>query len=76
MAVSDVRLHPNDAVESAELLQFLDDRLTSDHDHNLDASLTRFAGSRGYDLSQLRTDLGRFAFLLGANDGARLFGND
>ncbi len=76
MAVPDVRLHPNDAAELAELLQFLDDWLTSDHDHNLDASLTSFVGNRGYDLSQLRTDLGRFGFLLGANDGARLFGNE
>lgn len=72
-AVPDVRLHPSDAAELAELLQFLDDWLATDRDH-LEASLTHFLGSRGYDLSQLRTDLGRFVFLLGAKDGERLFG--
>jgi len=72
-AVPDDRLHPSYAAELAELLQFLDDWLAADRDH-LEASLTHFTGSRGYDLSQLRTDLDRFAFLLGANDGERLFG--
>jgi hypothetical protein len=52
--VPDVRLHPSDAAELAELLQFLDDWLAADRDH-LEASLTHFLGSRGYDLSQLRT---------------------
>lgn len=73
MAVPDTCLHPSDAAELAELLQFLDDWLATDRDH-LDASLTRFLGNRGYVLSQLRTDLGRFAFLLGADDGERLLG--
>lgn len=51
MTVPDVRLHPGDAAELAELLQFLGDWLGTDRDH-LDASLTRFVGNRGYDLRQ------------------------
>lgn len=62
----------SDAAELAELLQFLTDWLAADHD-NLDASLTRFVGTRGYHLSQLRNDLDRFTFLLGGNDGETLF---
>lgn len=73
--VPDARLHPSDAAELAELLQFLDDWLATDRDH-LDASLARFVGNRGYDLSQLRTDIGRIVFLLGADDGERLFGSE
>lgn len=75
MNVPDVRLHPSDAAELSELLRFLDDWLATDRDH-LDASLARFVGNRGYDLSQLRTDIGRLVFLLGADDGERLFGSD
>lgn len=39
MTVPDVRLHPADAAELAELLQSLDDWLGTDREH-LDASLT------------------------------------
>jgi hypothetical protein len=31
-------------------------------------------GNTGYDIETLNTDLARFAYLLGGNDGARLFG--
>ncbi|HEX4701982.1 MAG TPA: hypothetical protein VH352_07630, partial [Pseudonocardiaceae bacterium] len=65
-------LDTGDATELAELLQFLNDWLASDHTH-LDTSLTRFVGTRGYDLPQLRADLDRFAFLLGGNNGETLF---
>lgn len=65
-------LDTGDAIELAELLQFLNDWLASDR-ADLDASLTRFVGTRGYDLQQLRADLDRFAFLLGGNDGEALF---
>lgn len=75
MTVPDVRLHPTDATELAQLLQFLGDWLATDRDH-LDASLARFVGNRGYHLSQLRTDIGRFVFLLGADDGEQLFGDE
>ena len=57
-------LHPVDARELTELLRFLDDWLTTDHDL-LDTSLQRFVGHPAYNLNQLRTDLHRFAFLLG-----------
>ncbi len=69
----DINLDPSDAAELAELLQFIRDWLTTDHEH-LNASLTRFIGHRGYHLGQLRTDLDRFTFLLGGNDGESLFG--
>ena len=75
MTVPDVRLHPTDAAELAELLQFLGDWLAIDRGH-LDASLARFVGNRGYNFSQLRTDIGRFVFLLGADDGEQLFGSE
>jgi hypothetical protein len=75
MIVPDVHLHPTDAAELAELLQLLNTWLASDHDP-LDASLTRFIGNPAYDVTQLRNDLSRFAFLLGATDGEQLFGNE
>jgi hypothetical protein len=61
-----------DAVELAELLQFLDDWLATDHDQ-LSASLARFVGSQAYGVETLRDDLARFTFLLGGNDGEHLF---
>jgi hypothetical protein len=67
-----LNLDLGDAVELAEMLQFLGDWLVSDPD--LDGSLTRFVGHPAYDLRQLRADLDRFTFLLGANDGEPLFG--
>lgn len=62
-------LHPTvaiatDLVELAELLAFLSGWLASDPD--LAGSLTRFVGDPAYDLYQLRVDLDRFAFGLGA----------
>jgi hypothetical protein len=68
-------LDVGDAAELAELLQFLRDWFTSDHDH-LDTSLNTFIGTSGYDLNRLRTDLDRFAFLLGGNNGDVLFQAD
>lgn len=59
-------LHTSDAVELAEMLQFLSDWLAADHDH-LDASLARFVGHRAHGATQLRSDLHRFVFLLGAD---------
>jgi hypothetical protein len=67
-----VSLDTADATELAELLQFLSDWLASDHDR-LGTSLQTFAGSHSYDTRQLRSDLDRFAFLLGGNDGEPLF---
>lgn len=64
-----------DAVELAELLQFLGDWLESDHD-NLAASLDRFVGSPVYGPGMLRDDFARFRFLLGVTDGEGLFTAD
>jgi len=65
-------LHPADAAELAELLQFLRDWTTADP-RRLDTSLTDFVGYPGYDTRHLQADLDRFTFLLGANDGETLF---
>lgn len=67
------RIDTADAAELAELLQFLAGWLASDPGR-LDASLLTFVGHPAYATSQLRDDLHRFAFLLGATDGEELFG--
>jgi hypothetical protein len=64
---------PDDATKLGELLTFLGDWLESTHSEALAASLRRFVGTEGYDLDELRTDLARFAFLLGTDDGTQLF---
>lgn len=67
-------LDTSDAIELAEMLQFLSDWLAADA-HQLDASLTGFIGHPAYGANQLRADLHRFVFLLGADDGEQLFGD-
>ena len=67
-------LDTSDAVELAEMLQLLSDWLAADPDP-LNASLTRFVGHPAYNASQLRSDLHRFVFLLGGDDGQALFGD-
>ena len=59
------------AAELGEMLQFLADWIAADR-QPLAASLTTFLGSRGYDINELETDLQRYAFLLGGNDGQAL----
>jgi hypothetical protein len=68
-------LHPGDAAELAELLQFLRDWTAADRER-LDTSLSNFVGLPGYDTRHLQGDLDRFTFLLGANDGETLFGQE
>jgi hypothetical protein len=75
MSSPDVRLHPSDAAELGELLQFLDDWLTRNREHRA-PSLAEFVGHPGYDIPQLQADLNRFVFLLGTDDGERLFGTE
>lgn len=64
-----------DAMELAELLQFVGDWLESDRGSPA-ASLARFAGSPAYVPGDLREDFARFRFLLGAADGDGLFTPD
>lgn len=66
------QLDVTDAVELAEMPQFLHRRLTIDH-ATLNDSLTRFVGHPAYNADTLQADLARFAFLLGASDGQDLF---
>jgi hypothetical protein len=69
----ELTLDAGDAAELAELLRFLSDWLAAAGD-DLAGSLTRFVGTGGYDVGQLRGDLDRFTFLLGGSDGEPLFG--
>jgi hypothetical protein len=73
--VTTVSLDAADAAELGELLRFVGDWLAADPEQ-LELSLQAFVGSPGYDLATLRADLDRFTFLLGADDGQRLFGRD
>jgi hypothetical protein len=69
-----ISLDLQDATELAEMLQFINTWLASDHDH-LNACLHRFVADphpSGYDLDHLRHDLRRFAFLLGGDEEAFL----
>lgn len=66
------QLTPSDAGELADILVFLREWLTADS--RLEASLARCIGHPAYGVPQLRDDLGRFIFLLGGDDGERLFG--
>ena len=64
-----------DAIELAELLDFLGCWLESDLD-NLTASLARFVGSPDYGPDALRDDFARFRFLLGITGGEGVFTPD
>jgi hypothetical protein len=63
-----------DAAELAEALAFISQWLAGPDQVQLAASLHRFVGTDSYDLTELRTDLARFSFLLGGDDGEQLFG--
>ena len=76
MPTHDLRLNATDAAELSELLTFLSDWLDGTDSNQLAASPQRFIGTTGYDLTELRTDLARFTFLLGNDDGTQLFGHD
>jgi hypothetical protein len=70
-----VCLDAGDAVELDELLEFIGDWLVADS-NCLGDSLRRFVGVDAFDIDELRSDLLRFAFLLGVDDGELLFGGD
>jgi hypothetical protein len=60
-----------DAIELAETLQLIAGWLAADP-ATLGQSLLAFIGHPAYGPSQLASDLNRFAFLLGGNDGEYL----
>ena len=65
-----------DANELAEMLTFISQWLAGPDHAQLAASFRRFTGTDGDDLTELRTDLARFTFLLGHDDGEQLFGHE
>ena len=65
MTLSSLRLDLGDSAELAQLLLFLRDWLG--HDPTLAESLTRFVGNDRYPPADLRADLAKFVFLLGAD---------
>jgi hypothetical protein len=71
----ELRLQLIDAAELAETLGFISQWLSGTDHAQLAASLRRFIGTDGYDLTALRTDLARFSFLLGHDDGEQLSGD-
>lgn len=72
--VAPVSLAAEDAVELAEMLEFLGEWIDSDHDR-LSTIFDRFAAGL-YDIDELRGDLARFVFLLGGNAEPFVFGGD
>ncbi|MEU6713939.1 hypothetical protein ABZ897_20920 [Nonomuraea sp. NPDC046802] len=66
-------LDTTDAIELAELLQFIADWLAADP-ARLAPSLLDYVGHPAYGLDALRADLERFTFLLGGNEGEDFFG--
>jgi hypothetical protein len=76
MPAAEVRLELIDAAELAEALTFISQWLAGPDQAQLAASFGRFVGNDGYDITALRSDLARFTFLLGHDDGEQLFGND
>jgi len=76
MPAPQVHLEFGDAAELTETLTLLGQWLGGADHARLAASFRRFIGAEGYDLTALRTDLARFTFLLGHDDGEQLFGTD
>jgi hypothetical protein len=74
--MSRVELDPSDAAELAEMLTFIRNWLTGPDRHNLAQSFQHFMGIDTYTLTDLATDLARFTFLLGHDDGEHLFSPD
>lgn len=68
-----IQIAADDAIELTELLNFLIEWLDTDRTH-LPASLHRFVGNSAYDTAALRSDLARFHFLIGGDEGPLLGG--
>jgi hypothetical protein len=75
MTVGPECLDAVEAVELVELLEFVGCWLADDGECVAE-SLGRFVGIGGYDISELRADLSRFAVLLGGDERAALLGGD
>ena len=65
-------MDPADTTELTQLLQLIAGWLDADPQH-LAPSLRNYIGHPAYNLDDLRTDLDRFTFLLGGDDGEALF---
>jgi hypothetical protein len=65
-----------DVMEIAEVLTFIRRWLSGADRELLDASFRRFVGVENYPIEHLRSDLARFTFLLGYDDGETLFDAD
>ena len=74
MPAPQVHLDLADSAELAETLTLISQWLGGTGHAQLAASFSRFIGTPGYDLAELRTDLASFTFLLGHDDGEQLFG--
>jgi hypothetical protein len=76
MPASQVHLDLDEAAELAELAEMLtfSEWLAGPDHGQLAASFSRFMGTHGYDLAELRTDLACFTFLLGHDDGEQISG--
>jgi hypothetical protein len=74
MPATQVHLDLGEAAELAEMLTFISEWVAGPDHAQLAASFSRLMGTHGYDLADLRTDLARFTFLLGHDDGEHLFG--
>lgn len=70
-----VTLRADDAVELAELLEFLATWLDAT-DRRIDLELLRFTGSMAYNLNELLADLARFVSLLGGDAERFVHGED
>ena len=69
-----ITLDPVDAAELAEMLDFVARWLSGSQKQALAESFTAFVGHPAYNTDTLCADLHRFVFLLGASNGAGLFG--
>jgi hypothetical protein len=69
-----VKLRDLDALEIAEMLEFIRDWIDYAFD-DLDEQMTRFTAG-GYTLGDLRGDLDRFAFLLGSDGHRYIYGDE
>jgi len=66
--MNDMTLALSDALELAELLQFLSEWVSREDDR-LTCSFADYVGHPAYCIPQLRDDLDRFIFLLGGDEG-------